>query len=455
MQPTALAASVAISPGLSPDLAPGLPWAAPFLGILTSIAIVPMLAPRFWHRRMAWVAAFWIAALLVPEWVMTGAGAAAADAWRSVLLEYLPFVTLLLALYAAGGGILVRGGATGTPAGNTAMLSAGVALGVVMGQAGAAMVVINPLLHANAHRRRKVHLPLFLIVLVANASGALTPLGNPPLYIGFLQGVPFFWPTNHLAAPWITLNLLLLAIFYFLDRRLAAEERPAPPPVPLRVRGWFNAALILIAGAAVLAQDAVSAGEIDAFGQPVAVMRLAAVGVFLAVTVTSALITPKAVRQGNDFTWGPMIEVALLFLAIFITIEPVLQMLEAGLAGPFAPMLRATETPGGAPRPAAFFWLAGILSAFLDNAPTYLVFFKLAGINPAAISGAQEAALRALSAGAVFFGGLTYIGNAPNMMVRGVASHRGVRMPGFFGYSFLAALLMLPVFVLLTALFFR
>jgi Na+/H+ antiporter NhaD/arsenite permease-like protein len=251
------------------------------------------------------------------------------------------------------------------------------------------------------------------------------------------------------------LNVMLLAIFYALDRRLAAGEPPAPPPERLRVRGWPNAALILVAGAAVLAQDAVSAGEIDAFGQSVPLMRLVAVGVFLAVTVISVGMTPKAVRQGNDFTWAPMLEVAILFLAIFITIEPVLRMLEAGLAGPLALVLRLTQTAAGAPRPAAYFWLAGTLSAFLDNAPTYLVFFKLAGIHPPTIVGAHTEALRALSAGAVFFGGVTYIGNAPNLMVRGVAAHRGVRMPGFFAFTFLAALLMVPVFLVLTALFFR
>jgi Na+/H+ antiporter NhaD/arsenite permease-like protein len=433
---------------------PGLIWAAPFLGLLGSIAVLPALAPRFWHRRVGAVAGFWIAALLLPQAVAATPAAATASAWHAVLIEYLPFITLLSALYAAGGGVLIRGGPAGSPAGNTLMLAAGMALGVVMGQAGAAMVLINPLLRANAHRHRKVHLVLFVIVLVANASGALTPLGNPPLYIGFLEGVPFFWTTRHLLAPLLLLAAVLLAAFYLIDRRLAAGERAAPAPERLRVRGWGNAALILLTAAVVLAQNATTGGEASLFGQKVAVTRLAAIGALVAVTILSAKLTPRAIHQANEFSWGPMIEVGKLFLAIFITIEPVLRMLEAGLHGPFAWVLRLTLSGAGDPRPAAYFWLPGILSAFLDNGPTYLMFFKLAALHPPAFEPGQVRALAALSAGAVFFGGLTYIGNAPNMMLRGVAAHRGVRMPGFFGFMAMAAAVLLPVFALLTAAFF-
>ncbi len=440
---------------MQPTEAPALVWAAPFLGILLSIVVLPALAPRFWHRRMAWVSGFWIAALLVPMAVATGPAQAAGTAWHALLIQYLPFITLLLALYASGGGVLIRGGAAGTPAGNTAMLAAGMGLGIVMGQAGAAMVMINPLLHANAHRRRKVHLALFLIVLIANASGALTPLGNPPLYIGFLQGVPFFWTTRHLWQPLLVLSFLLLGVFYCLDKWLARDDPPGPQTDRLRIRGWGNAALILVTGAAVLAQGVVDARTVTLAGQPVSLMRLVAIGVFAAVTCLSAAITPRALRQANDFGWAPMVEVAELFLAIFITIAPVLTMLQAGLSGPLAPVLRLTLDAAGQPRPVAYFWLAGMLSAFLDNAPTYLVFFNLAGIHAPAIAPEQVRALEALSAGAVFFGGLTYIGNAPNLMVRGVAAHRGVRMPGFFSYMTLSAALLLPVFALLTALFFH
>lgn len=439
----------------SEALPPSLVWAAPFLGVLLSIAVLPAIAPRFWHRHMRSVSFFWIAVLLLPWAAVHGADRAAGLAWTAILSEYLPFATLLAALYAAGGGVLIRGGPAGTPAGNTVMLTCGTALGVVMGQAGAAMVIINPLLHANAHRTHKVHLPLFLILLVANASGALTPLGNPPLYLGFLEGVPFFWTTRHLWQPLMILSACMLGAFYLLDRALAQADPPSPPKARLRIRGWGNAVLILLTGATVLAQGTVDAGRVTLAGQPVAVMRIAAVAIFVAITAVSAAFTPRAIRRANDFAWAPMIEVAELFLAIFITITPVLEMLHAGANGPFAPVLRLTADAAGQPRPVAYFWLAGLLSAFLDNAPTYLVFFNTANLNPANLSAEQVRILAALSAGAVFFGGLTYIGNAPNMMIRGVAAHRGVRMPGFFGFMLLAACVAVPVFVLLTALFFR
>ncbi len=434
--------------------APSLEWGFPFLGLLASMAVFPIVAPRFWHRRMGSVAFAWSAVLLAQEAVVVGVGPAAAAAWHAILIDYLPFVTLLLALYTAGGGVLLRGGPAGTPHGNTAMLALGMVMGAVMGTTGAAMVLIHPLLHANAHRRRKVHLVLFLIVLVANASGAITPLGNPPLYIGLLHGVPFFWPARHLIAPLLVVTLSLLAVFYLIDRRLAAAEPPPPEPQRFRVRGWWNIGLILLVILVVLAQGAVQPGRLVLLGQAVGAGQLVGILVLVAVTLVSVRITPRAIRQANDFTWHPMAEVAMLFAAIFVTIAPVVDMLRAGLDGPLAPLLQLTRDGGGRPLPLAYFWLTGILSAFLDNAPTYLVFFELAGIRPASLGGPESTILTAISAGAVFFGGLTYIGNAPNMMLRAIASHRGVRMPGFFGFMLLASAVLLPVLALVSLLFF-
>ena len=429
---------------------PDVLWGVPFAGMLLSIALFPMVLPRFWQRRMAAVALGWILVLLVQQAVVVGPHVAAAEALRAVLDEYLPFVTLLLGLYVAGGGILLRGGLRGTPAGNTTMLAAATLLGGVMGTIGASMVLIHPLLHANAHRRRKVHLVVFFIALAGNAGGALSPLG-PPLYIGFLEQVPFFWPLLHLGLPWLVVVALELGAFYLLDRRLARAEPPPEQARRLRLRGWANVAMVLVVAASVVAQGLVDFGSVTLLGQDIEVARLAGIGLCLVVTGLSLAITPLAVRQANDFSWHPMQEVAVLFAAIFITIQPVIGMLHAGLAGPMAPLLRLATDAAGAPIPIAFFWLSGILSAFLDNTPTYLVFFKIAGDDPAARHGL---ALQALSAGAVFFGGLTYIGNAPNLMLRAIAAHRGVRMPGFFTFTFYAALALLPVFALLTLLFF-
>ncbi|MBV9655738.1 MAG: sodium:proton antiporter [Acetobacteraceae bacterium] len=433
---------------------PGLAWGIPFVGVLLSIALLPMLAERLWHRRMGTVAAAWVLALLLPQAVMQGAGSAAAAAWHAILIEYLPFVTLLLALYTAAGGILVRGGPLGAPLGNTALLGIGAALAGVMGTTGAAMVLIHPLLRANAHRARKVHLVVFFIVIVGNVGGASSPLGDPPLYIGFLHGVPFFWPVSRLWPQLLLATAVLLAAFYAVDRWLAASEPPAPRTGPLHLRGWPNVGLIGVVVGTVLAQGVWRPGDVVLFGQAIGIERMVGMAVFASVTLISVAITARAVRQRNMYSWGPIEEVAKLFAAIFITIGPVLGMLQAGFDGPLGGLLQLTLGSDGEKLPVAYFWLTGVLSAFLDNAPTYLVFFELAGGDAAHLTTDLTLILEAISAGAVFFGALTYIGNAPNLMVRAIASHRGVRMPGFFGYMGWSCALLLPVFALLTLLFY-
>ena len=335
----------------------------PFLGLLLSIALLPGLAPRFWLRRMGVVAAAWSLALIpilgFPTW--------AHDTSHAVIGSYLPFVAVLGGLYVAAGGILLRGGPAGRPWGNTVTLALGLVLALAMGTAGAAMVIIQPLLHANAHRRRRFHLVLFLILLVGNTSGLLTPIGNPPLLAGLLRGVPLFWPAQHLIGVWLLAVGLLLAAFFLTDWWLARTEPPAPPVERFSVRGWVNALLMLLLAASVM---------IPVSPVPFAVLA----------GIVSLWITPRAVRQANDFSWHPMAEVAVLFAGIFITLEPVSGLLRQGPDGPFGPALRLTLNSAGELRPVLGFWLAGVLSAFLDNAPSYLVFFDLARIRPAAMS---------------------------------------------------------------------
>lgn len=434
--------------------APSLAWGIPFAGVLLSIALVPMLAPRLWHRRMGTIAASWAAALLLPQALLLGPDVAAHGAWHAILVEYLPFVALLLALYTAAGGILVRGGRLGTPAGNTVLLAIGALIAGFMGTTGASIVLIHPLLRANAHRVRKMHLVVFFIVIVGNVGGASSPLGDPPLYIGFLRGVPFFWPLTALWPQILVLSVILLAAFFAADSILARSERPAPRPVRLHIRGWSNVALIAVVVATVLGQGVWQPGDAVLFGQAIGIERLAGIGVFVAVTLISVATTARAVRQRNKFTWEPITEVATLFAVIFVTIGPVLTMLQAGFDGPLAPLLRLTVGENGQPVPAAYFWLTGGLSAFLDNAPTYLVFFELASGDPSHLTTDLALVLKAISAGAVFFGALTYIGNAPNLMIKSIAAHRGVRMPGFFGYMAWSCALLLPCFALLTVLFY-
>jgi Na+/H+ antiporter NhaD/arsenite permease-like protein len=248
--------------------------------------------------------------------------------------------------------------------------------------------------------------------------------------------------------------LPLLAAFWIVDHRMQEGDRMPKRDTTLRLRGGWNVPLIAIIVAAVLVQGIWHPGKATIFGQYIEIERLAGMAVFLIVAAISLLITPAAVREGNLFNWEPMAEVGKLFAAIFITITPVLAMLAAGHAGPMKPLLALITDAQGHPIPLAYFWLTGILSAFLDNAPTYLVFFQLAGNDPVELVGPLSTTLRAISAGAVFFGALTYIGNAPNMMVRSIAAHRGIRMPGFFGYMLWSCTLLLPCFLLLSALFF-
>lgn len=404
----------------------------PFVGLLLSIALIPGLAPRFWLRRMGYVAAAWTLALIP----ILGVSAWLRDAAHALIEAYLPFVAVLGGLYVAAGGILLRGGPGGRPWANTVMLGLGAVLALVMGTAGAALVILQPLLRANAHRQQRFHLVLFLILLVGNVAGTLTPIGNPPLLVGLLRGVPFLWPARNLIGVWLLAVGLLLAAFFAIDWWLARTEPPAPRLRKFSLRGWGNVVLVLIMAASVT----ISASPV----------------LFAVVTGAFSLwITPRSIRRANDFSWHPMIEVAILFAGIFITLEPVSALLRLGVAGPFAPGLRLTLNAAGEMRPVIAFWLSGLLSAFLDNAPSYLVFFDLARIAPGAMTAAQSASLQAISAGAVMFGGLTYIGNASNLVVRTVASRRGVRMPGFVPFMLWAAAVMLPVLALVSAAFFR
>jgi Na+/H+ antiporter NhaD/arsenite permease-like protein len=439
----------AATPQEAPDPLLGLP----FTGLLVTIAILPLLAPRFWHHRMGMVAAGWTLTLLVPQALLFGPAAMAAGAWHAILSEYLPFVALLLALFTAGGGILLEGGPWGRPFGNTLLLAIGTALAGVMGTTGVSMVLIHPLLRANAHRRRRVHLVVFFILLCGNAGGATSPLGDPPLYLGFLQGVPFDWPLLNLGLPLLLLAIPLLTAFYLTDIALSRGETLPARDTRLRLSGRWNLLLIAVVVACVLAQGVWHPGDVMLFGQAIGLERVIGMLVFAAITLVSLAVTERRVRESNLFNWAPMAEVGKLFAAIFITIGPVLALLQAGPDGPFAALLRLTRDAQGVPSPIATFWLTGLLSAFLDNAPTYLVFFQLSGDDVRQLTGPLNLVLTALSSGAVFFGALTYIGNAPNMMIRSIAAHRGIQMPGFFGYIGWAGAILLPGLLVLSLFF--
>jgi Na+/H+ antiporter NhaD/arsenite permease-like protein len=387
-----------------------------------------------------------------------GLGVAASEVWHILLQEYIPFIALLLALYVTGGGVLLKGTLIGTPATNTALLAFGTVIASVMGTTGASMLLIRPVLRANAFRQRKTHTFVFFIFLVSNIGGSLTPLGDPPLYLGFLKGVSFFWTTTHLFSEFLFCAVLLLAAYFVLDSWAWAREKPTPPAIEKRERfsieGYANLWLIGAVVLMVLAQGYWRPGDVALFGEKIGLERLVGVAVFVGIAAISMWVTPRQLRDDNGFAWGAIAEVAKLFAAIFVTMAPVLAILRAGAAGAAAPLVALTSGAGGEPIPWVYFWLTGVLSSFLDNAPTYLVFFNLAGGDPAYLMTEAALTLAAISCGAVFMGANSYIGNAPNFMVKAIVEEQGVRMPSFFGYCAWAFVVLIPLFVLVTFIFF-
>ena len=439
-----------------------LAWILPFVGILASIALFPLLAPAVWHHHFGKIALGWALAFVVPCVAWFGGGETVHLVAHAALLEYLPFVILLFALYTVSGGIGVFGNLHGSPGVNTGLLALGAVLANLMGTTGAAMVLVRPLIRANDNRQHNVHTLVFFIFLVANAGGSLTPLGDPPLFLGFLQGVSFFWTTTAMLGPTLTLCGCLLAIFYLFDlylyRRAGEEKPPYQDPTPdtrLRIEGGINVGLLVCVVGSVLMSGFWRPGiTFEVLGTPVNLQDLARDALLVGIALLSLVLTSKSIHEANGFNWGPMQEVAKLFAAIFVTIIPAIAILKAGEAGAMAPLTRLVTTAAGEPNNPMYFWLTGMLSAFLDNAPTYLVFFNLAGADAKYLMAHRET-LEAISGGAVFMGALSYIGNAPNFMVRSIAEDRGIRMPSFFGYMVWSFGILLPLFAVLTFLFFQ
>ena len=438
-------------------------WGIPFVGVLLSIAVFPLVAPTFWHHHFGKVSVAWAVAFLVPFAFTFGAGAAFGAFVHAMLEEYLPFIILLTALYTVAGGICVRGNLHGSPRLNTGLLALGTLLASIMGTTGAAMLLIRPLLRANDNRKHVVHVVVFFIFLVANAGGSLSPLGDPPLFLGFLNGVSFFWTTVHLALPMLFICAVLLVLFYALDSYYfhAREEArspfldPTPDTPPLGIDGKINFLLLVAVIGLVLMSGLWKPGiAFDVYGTHVELQNALRDILLVAVALSSLALTPKRARAGNAFNWAPIEEVAKLFAAIFVTIVPVITILRAGESGAFAGIVHLVTDAEGKPIDIAYFWATGLLSSFLDNAPTYLVFFNLAGGDAQTLMTTGASTLAAISAGAVFMGANSYIGNAPNFMVKAIAESRGIRMPGFFAYLGWSAVVLLPIFIVTGWLFF-
>lgn len=505
-------------------------WGIPFAGVLLSIALFPLVMTHYWHHNYGKVAAFWAIIFLIP-FTMSFGQAAVYEIVHILLLDYVPFIILLGTLFTAAGGICLKGSLRGSPALNTFILALGTSLASFMGTTGAAMLLVRPLIRANAWRKNKVHLIIFFIFLVANIGGSLLPLGDPPLFLGFLKGVDFFW-TLKLFKFMFPLSIVLLIIFYIVDSKLYAKEGTPPEDgvkEPIRLEGkinflflaaiigailfssslsktpsFFNAELyesrkaeVQVAMDHVLdiekdltayveenGKEAALASEnhqkmredhqhavghanalraaqvhdstkgLHPFGVLVPYTNLLRDGLLVLIGILSLVFTKKSTREDNFFTWEPILEVAKLFAAIFITIIPVLKILQAGIDGELSPVIWAVLGPDDQPINAMYFWLTGLLSSFLDNAPTYVVFFNTAGGDAGSLMTTYQQTLLAISTGAVFMGANTYIGNAPNFMVKAIAEENDIKMPSFFGYMVWSFGILGPIFIIMTFIYF-
>ncbi|MBT9489532.1 MAG: sodium:proton antiporter [Rubrivivax sp.] len=435
-------------------------WGIPFAGMLLSIAVMPLAVPHFWHHHFGKVAAGWSLLFLLPFAASQGLGGTGAVLAHTLLAEYLPFIILLTALFTVAGGIYIRGNLHGSPGLNVALMAIGAVLASFMGTTGASMLMIRPLIRANDNRKHVAHVVVFFIFIVSNAGGSLTPLGDPPLFLGFLKGVDFFWTAQHIFPETLSLIGALLLIFWLIDTwwyRKEGVTRADPTPDDQRfgIEGGVNFLLLLaVMGLVLMSGLWKPSWTVNIAGTEVGLAQLVRDGALIGVTGLSLWLTQRSVREANQFSWAPMQEVAKLFIGIFVTMVPVLAMLKAGEAGAFGAVARAVTGDDGQPLPWAYFWFSGVLSSFLDNAPTYLVFFNLAGGDPAVLMTTLAPTLAAISAGAVFMGANTYIGNAPNFMVKAIAEDRGIRMPSFFGYMVWSCAVLVPLFVVMTFIWF-
>ena len=452
----------------------------PFVGMLLSIAICPLVNFHWWEHNMGKVSLFWGLLFTIPSGILWGFGQAWYEFVHIMVVDYIPFMCLVTGLYVVAGSINVSGKLSCTPKANSIMLLIGTTLASIVGTTGATMLLIRPLIRANQDRKMKVHTIIFLIFLVSNIGGALTPVGDPPLFLGFLHGVPFFW-TLKLLPEWLLNVGVLITIYYFLDsffyknhlRELESAMLEGVEVVkkevadePIKINGLLN--LVFLAGilAAVVLSGSMFHNSVffdAAHNAPRGIVLMQHAGhdfvlpyinlcrdlVIVAMIGLALYFTPKQIKEANNFSWMPVEEVALLFAGIFTTIVPALKILA----------VRGGEL--GVSTPAQFFWATGMLSGFLDNAPTYLVFSSMAA-QMGATSGVltdmgfiSEKILVAISCGSVFMGAITYIGNAPNFMTKSIAEENNIKMPSFFGYMLWSGAILIPLFILNTVIFFR
>jgi Na+/H+ antiporter NhaD/arsenite permease-like protein len=438
-------------------------WIIPFVGILLSIALFPLLTPHFWHNHYGKVSLFWGVIFFISFTIGYGIDTSFYYLIRTYINEYIPFICLLLALFTVSGGIRLNGNLVGTPLVNVIILLIGTALASFMGTTGAAMLLIRPMIRSNSWRKKNAHIIVFFIFLVANIGGSLTPLGDPPLFLGYLRGVDFTWTLVHMFPITLFTTGILIVIFFIIDTYYYNKETNKPVKSAndekISISGKRNFLFFPFVIGAVIFSSAKLGNAFTFYYVDVPWSRLGQTIFFLIITYASLKITPKEIRTSNEFNWEPVLEVSKLFATIFITMIPPILMLKAGAssdplgAGSLGFIIKGVFDGNGQPINANFFWATGVLSAFLDNAPTYVVFFEAAG-NDAIKLMSSQSTLKAISIGAVFMGACSYIGNAPNFMTKTIAEQSGIKMPTFFGYILKYSIpILVPVLILLTFLF--
>ncbi len=441
----------------------------PFVGMLLSIAVLPLVKGEWWEENQLKVALGWALLFLVPFAFAYGLNVTVFNVAEVIIIDYLPFIVLLFGLFVSAGGIVIKGTMAGDTKTNVVLLLIGTLLASWVGTTGAAMLMIRPVIRANAWREKKAHVVVFFIFLVANIGGCLTPVGDPPLFLGFLRGIPFFWTLR--LAPLLVFNaVILLVLFAIIDhmlykKEIAAGRKPATmaeghTKEPIKIEGAHNFIFIGMIIFAVILNGLLpnyrlfadqATGELvglPVFGVIFPLSTIVELLIILLAAFLSIKTTKKSTREENRFTFAPIEEVAKLFIGIFLTMIPALAILKANGASL------------GISHPWQFFWSTGMLSSFLDNAPTYLVFLTTAGAGGftegvhTTVGIVPAIDLLAISAGAVFMGANTYIGNAPNFMVKSIAEENKIKMPSFFGYMMWSFGILVPLFVVDTLVFF-
>ena len=437
----------------------------PFAGLLLCIAIMPLVKAEWWESHQLHAVILWSILFIIPFAITQGVGTAAETVLECIINDYLGFIVLLFGLFCVAGNISLDGDLVGSPRVNTIILLIGTFLSSLIGTTGASMLLVRPIIKMNSWRHRRSHIMIFFIFLISNMGGCLTPIGDPPLLMGFMRGVPFTWSIHLL--PVLCFNLLvLLPVFYMIDRknyRLDIAEGSVPDiskeSTELKFHGGHNVIFIITIVIAVVLSGTLS--NVPAFIGADGVLKGLHIGevtfsfvtmIEIAIILLSAFLsfktTKKEIRTKNHFNWGAIKEVAILFIGIFITMQPALIILKA--VGPTLGISKAWQ----------MFWTTGALSSFLDNTPTYLVFLTTAGAMHFTTGVATTLGmvpvkmLMAISCGAVFMGANTYIGNAPNFMVKSLSDENGINMPSFFGYMWWSLRYLIPVFIIDMIIFF-